>query len=109
MKANIKVDLLNSSKIETLILTINKYREELPDELVDALNDVLASDKFEITNEDIPSFKDVTSYPEIDRIVSVNKYLKRVKHYKSDNSVIQLDSYPEHFSLYVDGEVVVEW
>jgi len=83
---SIKVDVMNIDKVKTLIDLLGEYIDELPEEVVSALELLADCDECEITSDSVEVAR--LGYParvicdgiEVESVVSINKVLKRVTY-----------------------------
>ena len=132
--AHCEINLLGSSKINTLIRLIDKYKDELPIELISLLKELSGDSSFEYSAEDINTmmykidwqvgnkplsgeFVSLADGNEIKGISAVNSILKtvRLQKYKNGNpevlnGVFICDTInPESLSLTYDGFTLIKW
>jgi hypothetical protein len=106
MKVSVKVADLDAFR--TLAELLCKHKDSLPKEIVDCVNGIADGDVFEFGYDEIAKLGQIyaTCFAdgvEVKSTISVNKYLKRVKH--ADGFI-----YPSEMQLVSDsGITLMEW
>jgi len=113
---NADITIKGIQEVDDLFLLIEKYKDELPEELKMALCHVAEYGIGDIDRDWIDKHYPNTnervfecSMPEL-KIISTNKLLKRV-YGKNRNDAYALPEYfyPKHFWSKVNGDTIVEW
>jgi hypothetical protein len=108
-KLEVEITVKGIREVKNICDLLNKYYEQLPKELQDALVDI---EKYGISDIDRDVL--VERYPNgfieqnslnLKQVISVNKVLKIVKIL--DDGLKTL--YPEHFWLKVNDDIIAEW
>jgi len=107
-KAKVNIEVTNLDVFETLVETLNKYRDQLPRELKEVLIKVSDQDVLEI---DIKEWKRLSGgryYKDNmgikdSHVLSINTILRRIKTTKGD-------LYPDSFKAFNESnETIIEW
>lgn len=110
-KLQAKIEVQGAEEIKTLIVLLDKYQDDLPGELVGALHDLADCDACEFGVDEFHNAAGVGAKVETDfhtdKILSVNKILRRVRYCGDKNEI--LEAYPEHFKLGANGHVFIQW
>ena len=109
MKNKIIIELKNIELVKNLIELLEIHFEDLPIDLQNKLKEVeetglndFRTEDFELIYPNIDKSKVDCS---IDKVLSVNKILKKVTYYDDSVKII----YPEHFYLRYDGKTIIGW
>lgn len=105
----VNVNISDSALVKTLIELLNKYRNDLPGELLSAIEELADCEAFEIDRAALIAmgYKTCSVYVDGEKInsaVSVNRVLRRISIFGKP------DMYPEHAAVVSDtGVTVMEW
>lgn len=108
------IDIRGMDKVKTLIELLDKYQEQLPDDLKSSLIELADCDTCEFTYKDYLDFGGVIGQAETDfhttEIISVNPILKRITYayHGKDGSAKNIE-FPERFKLGYNGAVFIQW
>ena len=136
-KSKMSIDILNTGKINTLIFLLNKYKKELPEELVLKLKQILSGDAFCYKAKDIDlmmskidmslnrdrfsgEFKLMADGVELKHINQVNTLLRTVKAMSLEDhkkaiiaggvSSFDFDIYePKEMVMTYDDKILISW
>lgn len=124
-KLETKIEIQSAPKVKTLVELLDKYRDDLPTELIDSLNDLSDCDQFEYGVDDIHRMAIPCDWPiedikcfidgELNQNVSgVNTILKRVSVTRNEvvasGDCFVIDKiYPKHFAIKAGDKVLIEF
>ena len=107
IKVNINIE--NISLVRNLIELLEKYIEELPQELQDSIYAISGNGLNDFEGEDLRSMYSDFDPSKVDcseeNVIKINKLLKKVVIFDDGEKEI----YPLSFFLKYDGETIIEW
>ena len=109
MSNEIKIELKDIELIKNLIELLEIHFEDLPIDLQNKLKEIEETGLNDFKTEYFELMYPNADYSKldysIDKVLSINKILKKVVYY--DDGVRTI--YPEHFYLRYDGKTIIEW
>lgn len=113
-KLDAEITVKGIKEVKNICELLNKYCNELPKELQEALIDIEKYGISEINRDylenkyhlNLNNMKIESSFYDFGSLISVNKVLKRIVIFKSEKEITE---YPEHFWLKVNDDMIVEW
>lgn len=109
MSNKIKIELKDIELIKNLIELLEMYFEYLPIDLQKKLKEIEETGLNDFKAEDFKLMYPDADYSKldfsIDKVLSINKILKKVVYYDDGVKTI----YPEHFYLRYDDKSIIEW
>lgn len=116
MEYKVKLDIQNADKVQTLLTLLDKYRDSLPGELIDSLNDLADCEACEFDYDKLQSMglsgvRLFSDGVEIQDVTSFNLILKRVTSYWNHEGEIQvvgeeipeIYTWPQSLDVICDG------
>lgn len=96
-------------EVKNICDLLNKYYEELPKKLQDALVDIekygISDIDSDVLDERYPNGFNEKNSLNLKKVISINEVLRKVKIW--DDGLKTL--YPEHFWLKVNEDIIAEW
>ena len=114
----LQLSIVDTEKVQTMIELLHKYKDDLPTELMNSLDDLADCDACEFSMKKLQELginprtvKCTSNGDELSHVVSVNRILKRVLSCRNIGRP-ELDyfySYPDIFKMTSESTIICEW